>query len=561
MGEGAANYGNQPYTEIDLDAMTHLIMFNASLDSNGIMNIKEEWDHSLTWGSSLLEKRRKPFNEFVHSRGKCILLTIFGVGGGDKWTKMVSNPISRANAIRTIIDSVILEAKYDGVDLDIEPLTAVDTANTRKFIQELRDSLQKYHAWFDRSKKPILTAAVYTVPEFWASVAQYLDQVNIMTYDMDGLWTTKMWHNCPVYTAGATDTYGNPLASIHRKTQIWRDTYNIPREKLGCGVSTYAHIWKGGRLKNNPGEGITAPLQEWDPNNPPTKVYSWGKEYYWLRKNYLDTVTVSLHYDEPRKVPYIGVDSVGYEADMYITFTDTLTMREVVVVADTMNIGGIIFYDVQAQYLNAKDFPALAERNPLLSAIKTHAKNKLIPDAPKGFLIASKKTVPAGGDTLTLTWSSENATSALMDFVDSSTIVPLSGSVKVNVTSNKTFTLALSNKNFTIYCFVDVVVSKPTSVIQSTQSILRDGIFHLEQNYPNPFNGFTYISFRLFERAKIRLCVYDIYGREVCLLINGEREAGEHGIKFDLSNLASGVYFYRMQAGGYSATKSMLHLK
>jgi ligand-binding sensor domain-containing protein len=85
--------------------------------------------------------------------------------------------------------------------------------------------------------------------------------------------------------------------------------------------------------------------------------------------------------------------------------------------------------------------------------------------------------------------------------------------------------------------------------------------YSLEQNYPNPFNPTTTIKYGLPNTSRARLTVYDILGREVSVLVNERREAGLHEVTFDGSNLASGVYFYRLQAGDFVSTKRMVALK
>ena len=85
----------------------------------------------------------------------------------------------------------------------------------------------------------------------------------------------------------------------------------------------------------------------------------------------------------------------------------------------------------------------------------------------------------------------------------------------------------------------------------------------LFQNYPNPFNPSTTIGFRVWGLGSswVRLAVYDILGREVAVLVDGKKEAGSYEVKFDGSNLASGVYLYRLRAGDFVSTKTMLVLK
>lgn len=85
--------------------------------------------------------------------------------------------------------------------------------------------------------------------------------------------------------------------------------------------------------------------------------------------------------------------------------------------------------------------------------------------------------------------------------------------------------------------------------------------FNLYQNYPNPFNPVTSIQFELSEYCKVRIKVFDILGREVSEMINEFKNPGYYKINFDGSDLPSGVYFYRLQAGDYSAVKKMILIK
>jgi hypothetical protein len=86
-------------------------------------------------------------------------------------------------------------------------------------------------------------------------------------------------------------------------------------------------------------------------------------------------------------------------------------------------------------------------------------------------------------------------------------------------------------------------------------------LYSLAQNYPNPFNPSTMIRYGIPERSQVLLSVYNTIGQQVGVLAQGEEEAGYHEVKFDASALASGVYFYRLQAGGYVDTKKLLLLR
>ena len=85
--------------------------------------------------------------------------------------------------------------------------------------------------------------------------------------------------------------------------------------------------------------------------------------------------------------------------------------------------------------------------------------------------------------------------------------------------------------------------------------------YKLEQNYPNPFNPTTSISYSIKEKGMVKLEVYNIIGKEVAVLVNEELNSGNYEVDFNGSNLSSGVYFYKLQAGGYSSVKRMLLIK
>jgi hypothetical protein len=82
--------------------------------------------------------------------------------------------------------------------------------------------------------------------------------------------------------------------------------------------------------------------------------------------------------------------------------------------------------------------------------------------------------------------------------------------------------------------------------------------YYLHQNNPNPFNPSTTIKYELPKSSEVRLSVYDMLGREVSVLVNERRDAGVHEVKFESSNLASGVYFYRLRAGDFVQTRKLL---
>jgi hypothetical protein len=85
--------------------------------------------------------------------------------------------------------------------------------------------------------------------------------------------------------------------------------------------------------------------------------------------------------------------------------------------------------------------------------------------------------------------------------------------------------------------------------------------YNLSQNYPNPFNPSTQIRFDLPERSHVRLQIYNILGQEMHTLVNEDRNPGSYVVEFNAAGLPSGVYFYKITAGNYTAQRKMLIIK
>ncbi len=85
--------------------------------------------------------------------------------------------------------------------------------------------------------------------------------------------------------------------------------------------------------------------------------------------------------------------------------------------------------------------------------------------------------------------------------------------------------------------------------------------FVVFQNYPNPFNPTTTIRYSLPHRSPVTLTVFNTLGQQVAQLVNGEVDAGYHDVQFNATKLASGVYFYRIRAGVFAQTRSLLVLR
>jgi len=99
----------------------------------------------------------------------------------------------------------------------------------------------------------------------------------------------------------------------------------------------------------------------------------------------------------------------------------------------------------------------------------------------------------------------------------------------------------------------------PTSITINSNASIND--FKLFQNYPNPFNPKTVISYQLTVSSHATLKVYDLLGNLVKTLINQKQNAGSYEVEFDGSELSSGIYLYKMEAGSFSDTKKLILIK
>jgi len=133
-----------------------------------------------------------------------------------------------------------------------------------------------------------------------------------------------------------------------------------------------------------------------------------------------------------------------------------------------------------------------------------------------------------------------------------------------NGTGNGSYTG--TNPNGTIQSMSNVIVQ--SAVFDTIPPIgiqnLNNGVpqvYQLHQNFPNPFNPVTRIKFDIPQNSKVTVKVYDLLGNEVAKLHDGDLQAGYYEADFNASSYASGVYFYRIDAGNFSSVKRMVLVK
>ncbi|MFH0806184.1 MAG: Ig-like domain-containing protein [Candidatus Brennerbacteria bacterium] len=384
----AVNWGSYTAAEIDWDAFTHLIFFATGLtDTNGGCCTVQPDNYN--WNATRL-------NDIVtaaHNHGKPVLFSVGGAGGSSAtWATVLGNTTPRQNFINNLV-SFMDTWRFDGIDIDIEPLDATVTPYLPVFSQELRATLQAKQAYYDSSKKPILTTAIYNFPTSWAGVASYYDQLNIMSYDLFGSWWGEMWHNnapqnvknpdgtCNIVdiAEGNGNTCMNTVES--KVNQFALSSPATPLNKLGGGVSFGAYLWKGG-LNQAGTNGMLNPRERWQTAPVQWRVLNGtilqgGVETaYWDLKRTLfpQLPPEAFKRDSLSNVPYISWDKVGTTEDLYVTYEDASSTIAVVNKIKNMNLGGMILWHIGSGYLGTNYFPSVVgPRDELLQAVKSSA--------------------------------------------------------------------------------------------------------------------------------------------------------------------------------------------
>ena len=154
--------------------------------------------------------------------------------------------------------------------------------------------------------------------------------------------------------------------------------------------------------------------------------------------------------------------------------------------------------------------------------------------------------------------------------IDSITFVANNSNIKIKLIDDKIFAYVNSSEEFIVYGLgwknKQIVSISPKYIFSSLSSYAKDEFqreneFILYQNYPNPFNLETKISFQLKFNSWVKLNVYDILGNKIATLINEEKSAGKHEVKFNGNNLASGFYVYKLISPNISLSKKMILMK
>ncbi len=336
-----------PVSEIDFSVVTHVVQFgtvpnaDGSLDDAGVANADE------------LAKR-------AHAEGRKTLMCVGGADSGSGF-ESASAPSHRAALIANLIRTM-KAGDYDGIDLDWEPVPVADFHQFTNLVLELRAALDVFPT------HKLLTAAVSAYPTFGdppdseskmlSAVQTYLDQINIMTYDLSGPyvgWVT--WFNSPIYDGGwRFPSTKRLLPSVDGAAENFI-TNGVNPAKLGVGVAFYGDVWVGKRGEST--DGVWLPRQSWKSLPVMTQVpYSEIMETYYKAEFY--------HWDDHAQAAYLSIKNPDGSKCSFVSYDDERVCREKIGYARQNGLGGVMIWQLGQGH--CPNFPE-GRRNPLLDAL------------------------------------------------------------------------------------------------------------------------------------------------------------------------------------------------
>jgi chitinase len=308
--------------QIDFTCATHWVLFEMNPTSSGTFD---------GTNSGIDSTRLRQFATAVHAAGK---KAIIGTGG---WGSDYTGAVTNAATSISFLTGIMKTYGFDGVDIDWEPVPPAQYANFSTWVQRLKAAMLAINP------QATLTAAALGFDQGLVNSQQYIDQINMMTYDMSGPWPGWVsWHNSAIFDGGKRfPSTGQPMPSIDGSANAYL-TAGIPGAKLGFGIEFYGYIWNG----------VSGPMQSGFGNVQNTIPYA----------QVMDTFgNLPLKWDAGAQASYYAA------ANQFVSFDAETTMAVKANYLKTKGLGGVILYEVAAAYRD--NLPA-GSKDRLLQAVK-----------------------------------------------------------------------------------------------------------------------------------------------------------------------------------------------
>lgn len=365
-----------PFSSVDLTAMDAVIDFAVVPSAVGTLDNGTANEINVNMASRVAA---------VHAAGKKILFTVGGAGAYAGFQGSMSSTY-QATFVANIAAFMIANG-YDGVDIDMEPMAAVDVAPYVAFAKALRAKLT--------AVKPgsLLTAAVTWEPSAFAQLTGVFDHIDLMTYSMTGgTWYNETWHDSPVYSAPAIG--GGSLASVDSMVKQFTGA-GVPAAGMGIGITFDPYIWTGG-------SGVTKPQQTWTsaPTVSETYYYTIAQKYGLVEGTTASAAGSTYGWDASAQAAYLGVTGSPASNDAFISYDDVSAINAKIAYAAANGIGSVIIWDLAGGWRT--DLP-VGSQGKLLAAIKAAAYGTgTTTPAP---VISAVAASGVGVSSATITWT------------------------------------------------------------------------------------------------------------------------------------------------------------
>lgn len=308
--------------------------------------------------NSYLPASRQQAIQAAHANNLPILLVI--TAQHEQFSPAIS-PGVQQTFIRNILQ-ILDEDGYDGVDIDMEPVTLdenQDNPDFAAFITELHKALQTRTSQI-LGRPPLLTTAT-TIRDrhIMARLADKFDQINLMSYDMAQPYAGWIaWFDSALYNGGLVfPGFSHQVPSVEN----WVDSFleaGVPRRKLGIGISFDVACWQGG--ETSPGQGVTQPRESWQ--QPP----SYFKRSY-AEMHMQNSIPTTYQWDEVAQMAWFSVDVADPAQDMFCNFNDARAIAAKIGFARQQGLGGLILWELALDEIAQ---PSATPNRPLRQAIE-----------------------------------------------------------------------------------------------------------------------------------------------------------------------------------------------
>ena len=324
-------FASLPISEIYWPSLTHIIHVGAIPNSDGTLDLTT-YNISGT-ASSLITAG--------HTHNVKVLLDLSD-GTISNFQSAIAN---HSSSFVTNIMNVVNTYGYDGVTIDWE--SGINFSSMATLVSNLRTQL---------GTKLLVGDGMMGDQSNWASLINNLDRINLMGYDLTGLWDPYLYHDSSIYAPNTSVYSINLLLNSYL-------TAGISTSKINIGLPFYGYVYQGGCQTIACTDGVNAPLQTWA--TAPTHTQ---RIPTYLAANYdLTTANNAWHWDITAHEPYLSINDPVATNDKFVTFENTQSITDKVNYTQVNGLGGVFNWNMNTDYFLGGS--TVSEKYPLSNAI------------------------------------------------------------------------------------------------------------------------------------------------------------------------------------------------